>query len=517
MNETQSSIDSPKWVVPVRLAPPSLANNTADVDRLTQALTDGFPAGTQVKASPGLLSSLSHTLRRWDYAGRAVLFDHGGWVEVLALLDPQGESRALGMAVDLGTTRLVMRLVDLESGQFLGEISMDNPQIAVGSDILTRVHHSESTQGRDELKRMVSQALEEGMHALCSMAGRPAHEVMLVTVSGNTTMTHLLLGLPCTHLIREPYIPVTNTPGTHATIDFFSGAHGDARLYLFPNIGSYFGGDLISGILHAGIHRGEGMTMMVDVGTNAEVVMGNRDWLLGCAGAAGPALEGGVSAMGMTAGPGVIDRVWVEDGNFAVGTIEDLAPVGVCGSGFIDLAAALFLTGMIDPKGKLVPSACGERYTTEHGLGAIVVVPKERSGTGEDIVVSQPSIDSLVRSKAAMYTILETLAMKVGAELAEVQKILVAGTFGAFIDPESAIAIGMIPDLERGRYEKIGNSSLEGATRLLVNRNAVAEIAQIRDSITYVELNVDHDFMIRFSGAKFIPHTDPNLFPSVLR
>ena len=505
----------PGWVVPVHMAAPSLSDNTADADRLIQALSAQFSKRLHVTVSPGLLEQLSAKLRGWNYAARCVLFEKDGCMEVLEVLEPSGSERALGFAVDLGTTRIVMRLVDLERGTVLGEIPMDNPQASIGADILTRIHHAESGQGRYTLQSMVARSLEDGMEALCAQAGLHPHDVFLVAVSGNTTMTHLLMGLPCSHLIREPYIPVVNTPGVQRAGRYLNGMHRDARIFFFPNIGSYFGGDLISGILYAGIHRQSETTLLVDVGTNAEVVLGNQEWLLGCAGAAGPALEGGVSSMGMTAGPGVIDRVWRDGDDFFVGTIEDLPPVGICGSGFIDLAAALFLTGMMDPKGKLVKQTCGRRYVLEHGLPALVVVPASESGTGEDIVVSQPSLDSLVRSKAAMYTILETLAMKVGAQLQDVEKIYVAGTFGAYIDPESAVTIGMIPDLPLSRYEKIGNSSLEGATQLLLSQRAMEEVRAIRNSITYVELNVDHDFMIRFSGSKFIPHTDPDLFPSV--
>ncbi len=466
-------------------------------------------------ATFSLYQKVSRLLRQWDFAARCVLFQEGEQLQLLDILDPQGTEKALGVAVDLGTTRIVMRLVDLECREILAETVMDNPQIGLGSDILTRIHHASTDSGAEELKRLVGQAVDDGLETLCLQAGLPIEGIYVVTVSGNTAMTHLFMGLPAEHIIREPYIPVTNTPGTRRVNRFLQNTHPEGRIYFFPNIGSYFGGDLISGILYSGIHRLNETSLLVDVGTNAEVVLGNRDWLVGCAGAAGPALEGGVSSMGMTAGAGVIDRVSITGEDFTVTTIDQLPPVGICGSGFIDLAAVLFLTGMIDAKGKLVEPACGSRYIQEHGLPALVVVAAESSGTGSAITVSQASLDSLVRSKAAMYTILETIVMKVGVGFGDLEKIYVAGTFGAYIDPESAISIGMIPDLARDRYEKIGNSSLEGATLMLYGDRYMKEADAIRDRITYVELNVDQDFMIRFSGAKFIPHTDPDLFPTV--
>ncbi|WP_180140879.1 ASKHA domain-containing protein [Desulfoluna butyratoxydans] len=502
------------WVRPVRLSMPSLSDNSADMDRLLRALSG---TGTRPAVDYSLFQRVSRLLRQWDFSARCVLFQGGGQLELLDILDPRGESRALGVAVDLGTTRIVMRLVDLESRETLSETVMDNPQISLGSDILTRIHHAATDEGAEELKTLVCRGVDDGLETLCLQAGVSVQEVYIVAISGNTAMTHLFMGLPAEHIIREPYIPVTNTPGTHRASLFLEHTNPEGRVFFFPNIGSYFGGDLISGILFSGIHRQKETSLLVDVGTNAEVVLGNRDWLVGCAGAAGPALEGGVSSMGMTAGDGVIDRVRRDGDDFTVGTIGHLPPLGVCGSGFIDLAAVLFLTGMIDAKGKLVESACKGRYTMEHGLPALIVVPEETSGTGGAITVSQASLDSLIRSKAAMYTILETIVMKVGVGFGDLEKIHVAGTFGAYIDPESAISIGMIPDLDRNRYEKIGNSSLEGATLMLYGDRYMDEADAIRDRITYVELNVDQDFMIRFSGAKFIPHTDPDLFPTVTK
>lgn len=230
-----------------------------------------------------------------------------------------------------------------------------------------------------------------------------------------------------------------------------------ARVFIFPNIGSYFGGDLIAGILFSGIHHRDETTLMVDVGTNAEVVLGNRNWLIACAGAAGPALEGGVTKMGMLAGPGVIDRVAFDSGSkqVQISTIDDLPPIGICGLGLIDLAAGLFLSGMLDIRGKLVPGRCSGRTWEKDGLKHFVVVSGKNSGTGKDLTISQADLDSLIRSKAAMYTILETLSESVGTALKDLSAFFVAGTFGSFMN--------------------------------------------------------------RFSAAKFLPHTNADLFPSVIR
>jgi uncharacterized 2Fe-2S/4Fe-4S cluster protein (DUF4445 family) len=290
-----------------------------------------------------------------------------------------------------------------------------------------------------------------------------------------------------------------------------------ARVYVFPNIGSYFGGDLIAGILYSGLNQQEETAILVDVGTNAEVVLGNKNWMIACAGAAGPALEGGAARMGMMAGPGVIDRVTIDPDTRQVDihTIEDLSPVGICGSGLIDLAAQLFLCGMLDIRGKYVAAACGSRLKDIDGLNHLVVVDRKDSATGRDLSISQADIDSLIRSKAAMYTILETLTASVGMEPRGLTRFYVAGTFGSFINPVSAISIGMIPDLALDCYRTLGNSSLGGAVRILECSGLMEEVDRIQGSITYLELNVNQDFMNRFSAAKFLPHTDPSLFPSV--
>jgi uncharacterized 2Fe-2S/4Fe-4S cluster protein (DUF4445 family) len=504
------------WVRCVALPPPSLKDNTADTDRLLAALKKELAAET-IDVDLDLLKQLPSTLRTAGCRIRCTVFrDRRRWV--LTGIDALDAPRpAAGIAVDLGTTRVVLRLIDLASGRVLGEHAFDNPQIAVGPDVLARIHHADLPGGLEELNRLIVDGLNSAFGEICRAAGIAPRDICAVSVAGNTAMTHLFMGLEPRWIIREPYIPVVNRPGVLKTADLGLRASPFARVLVFPNIGSYFGGDLIAGILFSGLHRRPEPALLVDVGTNAEVVLGNRDWLVGCAGAAGPALEGGVTRMGMRAGPGVIDRVAIDPAgrSFDIHTIGEMPPVGICGSGVIDLAAQLFRAGMIDIRGKLVSGACGERLRVVEGLRHLVVVPAARSGTGRDLTIGQADLDSLVRSKAAMYTILETIAMSVGLSLGDIGTFYVAGTFGCFINPRSAIAIGMLPDLPLERYVPIGNSSLQGAALVLTSEKAVDEIDRIRDRITYLELNVNQDFMNRFSAAKFLPHTDAARFPSV--
>ncbi len=504
------------WIHTVCLAPPTLQDNTADADRLIGVLKDRLQTEA-VDLDLDLLQKLPARLRKWEYRVGCLLFqERHRWL--VTEVTPADDPRPLaGLAVDLGTSRVALRLVDLTDGRTLAESGFDNPQLAVGPDILARIHFAENPDGLQQLNEMIITGLNRAVERLCRSAGLEPGSIYAIAVAGNTAMTHLFMGLDPRWIIREPYIPVVNKPGIFRAARLGLDVAPSARVLIFPNVGSYFGGDLIAGILYSGLHRQADTAILVDVGTNAEVVVGNRDWLIACAGAAGPALEGGVTAMGMMAAPGAVDRIRIDPQThaFEIHTIEDRPARGICGSGVIDLAAQLFLCGMLDIRGKLVPAACGERLKEIDGMAHLVVVPADQCAAGTALTISQADIDSLIRSKAAMYTILETITSSVGMHPEDLKTFYVAGTFGSFIDPRSAICIGMLPDLPLDRYRPLGNSCLAGASLALTSAGCLEEIDCIRDRITYLELNVNQDFMNRFSAAKFLPHTDTARFPSV--
>ena len=504
------------WIQTIRLDEPSLKDNTADAERLVQALKTRLNA-PNIHIDLDFLKNLPSILREAQFSLRCVLFkEKHQWV-LTDIQNANATQVCAGLAVDLGTTRVVLRLVDLASGRSLAELAFDNPQEKVGPDILARIHFAEKEDGLKHLNDLIIRDLNRHIIELCAPQNLRPENIYALAVAGNTTMTHLLLGLNPRWIIREPYIPVVNNPSVVKAEALGLRVNPRAQLLIFPNIGSYFGGDLIAGILFSRIYQSQQTCILVDVGTNAEVVLGNENWLIACAGAAGPALEGGVTRMGTTAGPGVIDQIAVDSDThtFEIHTIDDLPPTGICGSGVIDLAAQLFLSGMIDVRGKLLPAVCGTKIKKIDGLSHLVVVPAENSATGADLTISQADLDSLIRSKAAMYTIIETITESVNMKPRELERFYVAGTFGSFINPESAIAIGMLPDLPRDRYQPLGNSSLGGATLALQSDAYHDEIHQIRERITYLELNVNQDFMNRFSAAKFLPHTNLSLFPTV--
>lgn len=498
------------------IKPPSLQDNTADADRLVNALKKRLEA-ERVELAYSLLKCLPGLLRKSAGRLKCVLINELNRWRLIHLAAADDSTPIAGLAVDLGTTRVSMRLLNLESGNVLTEAAFINPQTAVGPDILSRIHYAEKKDGLAELNEMIITCFNNEIRSLCASAALQPDQILILSIAGNTSMTHLFLGLSPHGIIREPYIPVSNRPGWIAAPEVGIEINPRASIFVFPNVGSYFGGDMIAGILFSGMHQDKDVSMLVDVGTNAEVVLGNKDWMIACAGAAGPALEGGVSRMGMLAGPGVIDRIAVDPatGNFIAHTIGDLPPKGICGSGLIELAAELFLNGMIDNRGKFVPSACSERLIEVSGVSILVVIPGSDSANGSDLLITQIDLDSLFRSKAAMYTILETITTQVEVSFDDLKCFYVAGTFGTFIRPEAAITIGMLPDIPISRFHPLGNSSLGGATQVLQNADAVIEIDRIRDRITYLELNVNQNFMNRFSAAKFLPHTDRSRFPSV--
>ena len=516
MSQHSSNSIQNGWVRTLQLNPPSLDDNTADIDRLIAALKKTLQIN-HIRVNLALMKDLPGFIRRTDYHLHCVVFKDGPHWQLVNILPGHQPCHATGVAIDLGTSRVALRLVDLLTGTRLGERVFDNPQMSIGSDILTRIHYASNQNDRDYLQQLIIDELNIQIEAMCRRTKRKSTDVYLVTLAGNTTMAHLFLGMDPYFIIREPYIPVTNRPGVQPAVNVGLALHANAQVMVFPNIGSYFGGDLMSGILVSGLNDSFETGILVDVGTNAEVVLGNREWLIACAGAAGPALEGSVSDMGMMAGPGAIDHVHIDHdtGQWHLRTIADQPARGICGSGMIDLAAQLYLAGLLDLRGKFVTKEDPDRFETSEGMNHLIVATAEESATGRPLTISQADIDSLIRSKAAMYTILETITNHVGLGFDDLSIFHVAGTFGAFIDPKAAVTIGMIPDLPLTTYNSLGNSSLEGATRALLSVNAVDTIDRIQQRITYLELNVNQAFMSRFSAAKFIPHTDKTKFPSV--
>ncbi len=503
--------------LPVAASPPSLQDNTADLDRLKRALWEARgEADTPLVVPWRAVGPVARKFREAGFAGAAIVNRVEGRLELVDFLAAR-PAVLPAMALDLGTTYLEATLVDLMTGEQLARAHCPNGQIRFGDDILSRIHAAGRGSGLADLQQAVIASINELVGRLAVQAACRGEEIRAMSVSGNPTMVHLFLGLDPRHLCREPYIPLVNAPDTASAFELGLAINPAGPVFVLPGVGSYFGGDLIAGILASGLDRREETSMLIDVGTNAEVVLGNREWLIACAGAAGPALEGGVARMGMRAGPGAIEHIAIDPATLAVKwqTIDNQPACGLCGSGIIDLVAALYLARIIDGRGKFRSGADPARLTAHGDSLAYTVVPEDLAADGRAVVLEQVDLDALMRSKAAMYAILSTLVSQVGVGFGDLHRIYVAGAFGRHIDPKQAITLGMLPDLPLTVYQPLGNSSLAGAEMVLTDDSARERCRQIMQTITYVELNVNQEFMMRFSGSKFIPHTNHSLFPSV--
>ena len=449
-----------------------------------------------------ILRRLPGELRKNGFGIDLVLGVQGG---AFALIDIS-RKRIYGLALDIGSTNIECNLFDLTTGVKLLGREIGNPQVRFGSDVLTRVQ--ESMMGRFGI---LAGELLEGINLLireiCSLGGIAHDEIVAVTVAGNTIMTHFFLGLDVNNIPLSPYIPVVSSAV------FLSGEEAglminrNGLVYVFPNAGSYVGGDIISGIMAAGVEQEEAPVLFIDVGTNVEVTLGCRDWIMTGAGAAGPALEGGVAGIGKTAEPGTIYKVRIDGvtGRLETEVLAGTEPQGICGSGLIDLVAALYYSGQIDQTGRFTEAASG--VVERDGVKAFTVY---RSGEVE-MMLTEPEIRNFLISKAAMFSFLYVFVRSVGLTFRDIKKIYVAGALGCGIDPESAIGIGMLPDVPRERFIPLGNSSLAGAGMVLLNADLLTGIDRISGMVTYREMNEDSELMNILQGAMFIPHTDPEL------
>ncbi|RDV80943.1 ASKHA domain-containing protein [Ammonifex thiophilus] len=485
------------------LPPPHLGDNRADAERCLAVLPF-----REVEMPLSVLRHLPRVLREGNWKVTVTLGARtgGGW-RLLAVEPGDTTARHWGVAVDGGTTTLVASLIDFNTGEAKATASCLNAQVRVAEDLLTRLQLSEEPGVREQLTRLLRESVNRLVQELASRAGISPEEITALAFSGNTAMTHFFLGLDPSHLCREPYLPVVNNPSFYRNREELNLViHPEAVIYCLPNVGSYVGGDALAGILVSGMHRREAVSLLVDIGTNAELVLGNREWLVAAAGAAGPALEGGVVEAGTRAGPGAVDRVWVDPstGEIRYRVIGGGKVKGLCGSAVVDLLAGLVLAGIIDRAG---------RFT--NGRKEIEVVSAEETEQGRPLILSQKDVKNFLRTKGAMTAAIERLQEAVGIGFKDIEYFFVAGAFGEHLDVEAAVTLGLYPDLSRERIILLGNASLEGARRALLDEKAREELVSIGQKLTYIELNADQKFMDRFVGAQFFPHTDLELYPTV--
>lgn len=420
-----------------------------------------------------------------------------------------------GLAVDYGSTTIVMQLIDMNSGTVIDQVKDVNGQTAYGTDILSRITYSlEDPAHMDDLQRATAKNFESLLAELTENTGIEAAKCPVMIVSGNTTMIHFLLKLNAWTVFASPYAPVSSAPGF-----FWGRALGmdfDGLIYIIPSASNYIGGDIVSGLLKLDIHKKEETSLFFDIGTNGELVIGNQDWIMAGAGAAGPALEGYISRFGMRAADGAIDSVKIESKALSFTTIGNRKPVGICGSGIIDLLAKMRLNGWINMAGELNPDASNRIiYLAEEQQYAAVYALAEESASGQPLYFSQTDIRQYLDTKAAAYTMVECLMETAGVTTDDLEHLYLSGAFTAHSDLESAITIGIFPDIPREKCCVLSNTSLDGARILLLDRSRLQEVRELSENIYCVQFASIPDFLIRMQAAKFIPHTDMSRYPSI--
>ena len=481
---------------------PSLADNIGDVDRLRRFLERELSSRVNIPLSQ--MQVIPYRCREGNWKVTVTVgMASSGWDVIDVEAGHTGDT-LYGLAVDVGTTTVVVYLVDLTMGKTIDTAAGYNGQVTYGEDILTRIYLAGEEGGLLKLRNAVLNTLNRLINQLCRCNGCTAQQIAAAVFAANTTMIHMLLGLTPENICMAPYTPVVNSPGLLNAKETGLEINPAAPVFCLPGIGSYVGGDAIGGVLVSGMHQREEISLLVDIGTNGEMIMGNKDWLVACAGAAGPALEGGVAHCGMRAEPGAVDKVNISrNGSVSYSVIGGRRARGICGSGLVDCLAEMFLAGIVDRAGKFRQG------------GSFTVVPGAESDTGQDIVITQQDINNIMHTKGAVSAALELLLESVGCSLGDIDNFYAAGAFGQYLNLESAITIGLYPDLPRERMIRLGNSAGEGARLALISREKIKELELIKERITYFELNANEVFMNKFVSSKFLPHTNLDYFPSV--
>jgi uncharacterized 2Fe-2S/4Fe-4S cluster protein (DUF4445 family) len=477
----------------VAIPPASIEEHYSDWKRLAREL------GEDVTAPLKVLRGLAAALREED--GRVTVALEGS--RVVEVEPGWPARRALAVPLDSGTTTLAAQLVDLEDGRVLSTGTLYTLQIRRGADVLTRIAYARTPERLEELRGMVL----ETINTLVGETGADAAEIRAAYVAGNTTMVHLLLGLEPRYIRESPYVPTVNPVPPLTAREVGIAIHPDAIVEIAPGVGSYVGGDITAGLLSTDIPANRNdVFLFLDIGTNGEIVIGNADWMVACACSAGPAFEGSGIQCGMRATAGAIEQVEIgAGGEVRYRVIGGEKPAGICGSGLISLLGEMFARGIVDRSGRL------------HSGRAFTVAPASETATGEDLLITVPDLENLVRTKAAIYAACARILENVGLDWEALARVYIAGGFGRYIQVADAIRIGMLPDLPHGRFTYIGNSSLTGAYIALLSRPHRERLAEIANKMTYVDLGSDPRYMDSYVKAMFLPHTDLERFPSVAR
>ncbi len=507
-------------LIPVTMSEPTLDDTMPDNERLLWALEAATGVDDKkISMNFQVLKNLSQVMREGNYQVQCVTTTHGEGLRILNVLPGDTETKICGLAIDIGTTTVTGVLVDMQTGKILEKASSGNGQIRFGADVINRIIESNRPGGRKRLqKAILEETLNPMIARMCKAAGIPVGWIYRVCIAGNTTMNHLLMGVYADPVRTEPYIPTFFHTSAVKAGDLGLYAAPDARVIVAPNIGSYVGGDITAGTLASSVWTKETFSLFVDLGTNGELVFGNSDFLMSCACSAGPAFEGGDISCGMRATDGAIEACTIDketmEPTFKIVGEPGQKPVGLCGSGIIDVICELFRCGIINAKGIFVREGKRVRHNI-HGMGSYVLAYKEEAASVKDIEITEVDIDNFIRAKGAIFSAINIMVSSLDFDVSMIDDIYVAGGIGSGINMKNAVMIGMFPDVELSKFHYIGNSSLSGAYTMLLSNQAEAKVQELASGMTYMELSTNPFYMDEFVAACFLPHTNASLFPTV--
>ncbi|KPK96698.1 MAG: hypothetical protein AMJ95_12680 [Omnitrophica WOR_2 bacterium SM23_72] len=499
----------------LEINPPDQTDRISDLERLYRSIR-------QVHDVPIMQSGLVNIrrlgklLRDSDWKVTVTLGKRNGTTEIVLVEPGDTSGRNYGLCFDIGTTTVSAQLVDLNTNNVVGTKAAYNKQASFGSDIITRIIYAREEDGLEKLHHAVIDLMNEMIKELVTENAVDLNDVNCILCAGNTTMIHLLLRVDPTYIRREPYVPTANFVPTIRAVEAGIKINPRGLLSCVPGVSSYVGGDTCAGILSCGMDKEEQLCLLIDIGTNGEIVLGDWEFLIGAAASAGPAFEGSGLSCGVRAAKGAIQKVSIKPKDFSVNfnVIGGTRPLGICGSGYIDIVSQMLKTGLIDKEGKFNHFKNQRLRKGEFGHEFVIAFGHE-SETNSDIVITEADIENIKRAKAAIFAAASVLIRQMKLEFNDIKKVFIAGGFGTYIDIENAIDIGLLPDIERDRFIFVGNSSLAGAREVLLSYEAMKQVKEIARKVTYFELSVESSYMNEYIAAMFFPHTDSTRFTTV--
>lgn len=492
----------------LKLPEPSIDDNISDLERLYRGIGSVYP---QHSIQTGLMNikQLGELLRDADWKVTVTFGRKEAEIEVINIEPGDTTGRNFGFCFDIGTTTITGQLVDLNSGKALGTRLNYNKQAVFGSDVITRIIYAQKKDGLEKLHSAVVDTMNQMIKILAEEHQVDLNDAACLLCSGNTTMMHLLLSVDPSYIRKEPYVSTVNFVPVVRASEAGININPRGLLFCVPGVASYVGADTTAGVISSGLYKSSELSILIDIGTNGEIAMGNKDFIVACAASAGPAFEGSGLSCGMRAGNGAIQKVKINPKTTEVSydTIGGGKPLGICGSGYIQLIAQMLESGIIDKSGKIKATNAKRLRNAEFGP-EFVVAFKEDAASGGDIVITEADIENLKRAKGAIYSATATLLKHMSFELGEVKKFFIAGGFGNYLDIESAVKIGLLPNIERSRFAFIGNSALAGTRMMLVSAYGLKEAKETAKRITYFELSIDPGYMDEYMASLFFPHTN---------